>query len=342
MMNEKHLQSLLICRLGGAALSEEAARELMEAWLAGEVPAALSGALLVAIAPLAITAGELAAMAKTLQEAAGAAPTGLPVLLDTCGTGGDGLGTFNISTAVAFVAAACGVPVAKHGARSASSRVGSADVLEHLGVHLSQERARVRAALDAVGITFLFAPGWHPALKAVAPVRRELGIRTVFNLLGPLVNPLVPTAQVLGVYHPSLVAPMAEALERLGRERFLVVHGGGGLDECSLTGPTALAGNLSGPICGSRLHPEELGLAAAPLEALAGGDVAENADILRRVLQGKGSRAQSEVVILNTAAALVAAGAAAGWMAGVTLARDCLADGAPWAKCEALIRFGNT
>ncbi len=333
------MQNLLAQRLAGEPLDAESAGWLMECWLTGEVPAALSGAMLVAMAPESVTDGELAAMARVLERACAEEPAGLPVLLDTCGTGGDGLGTFNISTAVAFVAAACSVPVAKHGARSATSRVGSADVLEHLGLDLSQERAHVRAALFEVGITFLFAPGWHPALKAVAPVRRELGVRTIFNLLGPLVNPLAPTAQVLGVYRRALVPQLAGALTLLGRNRFIVVHGSGGLDECAISGPTWAAVGTETGSTEMVIEPEALGLTLAPASALAGGDVAENARILRSVLQGKGTQAQSEVVTLNSAAGLLAAGAVTSWEAGIEQARSCLLDGAPWQKFEQLLRF---
>ncbi|AGY60389.1 anthranilate phosphoribosyltransferase [Gloeobacter kilaueensis] len=342
-MDARRLQSLLARRLEGEALSEQAAQELMTAWLAGSVPPVLSGALLAALSPIQIAAEELAAMARILQQAAHTAPaTGLPVVLDTCGTGGDGLSTFNISTAVAFVCAACGVPVAKHGARSASGRVGSADVLEYLGIQLSLDPARVGAALHEVGITFLFAPGWHPALRTMAPIRRELGIRTLFNLLGPLVNPLAPTAQVLGVYHPALVPSIAKALALLERQRFLVVHGEPGLDECSLSGSTTVIGNLEGVLAASTIHPEQFGLQPASIAELVGGDVPENAAILREVLLGKGTPAQAAVVVLNAAAGLLAAGAVSTWQSGIAQAQECLEAGAAWQKCEALIRFTRT
>jgi anthranilate phosphoribosyltransferase len=212
-------------------------------------------------------------------------------------------------------------------------------VLESLGLDLSLDREAARAALAEVGITFLFAPGWHPALKAVAPVRRELGIRTVFNLLGPLVNPLAPTAQVIGVYRRDLVGRMAAALAILGRPRFAVVHGTPGLDECSLAGPTWVARSTGGRIVEETIRPEELGLTPAPIEALAGGDLSDNAAILRAVLQGRGNPAQRDVVALNAGAALLVADAAPTLEAGVAHALACLADGAPWRTFERLCAF---
>jgi anthranilate phosphoribosyltransferase len=329
-------QTLLAQRLAGEALSAEQATWLMDQWLVGAIPPALSGALLIALAPLTVQPTELAAMAAALQRAAGAEPAGLPVLIDTCGTGGDSLGTFNISTAVAFVAAACGVKVAKHGSRSASSRVGSADVLEALGLNLSLGAGQARLALETVGITFLFAPGWHPALKHLAPVRRELGIRTIFNLLGPLVNPLVPTGQVLGVYHRELVPRLASVLGKLGRQKYLVVHGSPGLDECTTTGPTWVAWGDGETIRELVIDPEVFGLQLASVADLRGGDVGENAAILKSVLQGKGTRAQTEIVALNAAAALLVAGKVDTWEMGISEALQCIASGIPWQKLEQL------
>lgn len=330
-------QSLLVQRLAGEALSAEQATWLMDQWLMGAIPPALSGALLIALAPLTVQPVELAAMAVALQRAAGAEPAGLPVLVDTCGTGGDSLGTFNISTAVAFVAAACGVKVAKHGSRSASSRVGSADVLETLGLNLGLSHVQARFALETVGITFLFAPGWHPALKHLAPVRRELGIRTIFNLLGPLVNPLVPTGQVLGVYHRELVPRLAAVLGALGRQKYLVVHGSPGLDECTTTGPTWVVWGDGETVRELIIDPEALDLQIASIADLRGGDLKENAAILKAVLQGKGTRPQTEIVALNTAAALLVAGKVDTWEEGVSEALQCIGSGLPWQKLEQLI-----
>ncbi|NJK35997.1 MAG: anthranilate phosphoribosyltransferase [Oscillatoriales cyanobacterium SM2_2_1] len=214
-------------------LTAEQSQTLMTGWLNGLVPPEVSGALLAVWQCQGVTAAELAAMARVLQsQSAGAGDPQRAI--DTCGTGGDGADTFNISTAVAFVVAAAGVKVAKHGNRAVSSRSGSADVLEALGVNLAAPRDRIHQALEEVGITFLFAPHWHPAMKAVAPVRQALKIRTVFNLLGPLVNPLQPTMQVLGVYHRDLIGAIAGALQELGRERAVVLHSREGLDEAGL------------------------------------------------------------------------------------------------------------
>jgi anthranilate phosphoribosyltransferase len=320
------------------SLTQEQATSLMRGWLEGEIPSALSGAILVALEAKQVTAAELAGMALVLQ--APPIDRALPVI-DTCGTGGDGASTFNISTAVAFVAAAAGVKVAKHGNRSASSRVGSADVLEALGIQLTAPFDRVSAALDAVGITFLFAPGWHPAMKAVAPIRQELKIRTVFNLLGPLVNPLRPTGQIIGVFTPHLLETIAEALGMLGTQQAIVLHGRERLDEAGLGDATDLAILTNGQVQLTSIHPEELGVTPAPITALKGGDVAENAAILTAVLQGQGTEAQRDAVALNAGLALqvgnlVPLGA---HQQGVELAKLVLSSGAAWDKLTRLAKF---
>jgi anthranilate phosphoribosyltransferase len=257
-------------------------------------------------------------------------------LVDTCGTGGDGANTFNISTAVAFVAAACGAHVAKHGNRSASGRVGSADVLEAAGLNLKAPAQQVIAALEPAGVTFLFAPGWHPALVGLAPLRRALGVRTVFNLLGPLVNPLRPDTQVLGVGAADLLDPMAEALARLGLQRAVVVHGHGGLDEASLSGPSQLRLIEAGVVRSETLDPTAVGLEQAPMQALVGGDVDCNRAILEAVLQGRASHAQRDVVALNAALVLWAAGVADSVAAAVPMALEAMASGAAWQRLDRL------
>ena len=231
-----NLTELLQQLLDRQSLSQERAAALMTGWLEETIPPVMSGAILAAIQAKGVSADELAGMARVLKNQSlqnKAIAHAVPVI-DTCGTGGDGASTFNISTAVAFVAAAAGVKVAKHGNRSASSKVGSADVLEYLGIQLTAASERVQAALDEVGITFLFAPGWHPAMKSVVPIRKTLKIRTVFNLLGPLVNPLCPTGQVIGVYDPIFIDSMAEALNKLGIDKAIVLHGREKLDEACL------------------------------------------------------------------------------------------------------------
>ena len=331
--------TLLQQLLNREPLSPDQAEALMGAWLREEWPPALAGGILVALQAKGVTAAELAAMAQVVQaQAVGADLTEIPPCLDTCGTGGDGAGTFNISTAVAFVAAAAGVPVAKHGNRSASSRVGSADVLEALGLRLHPGVERAVAALREVGITFLFAPGWHPAMKAVAGLRQTLKIRTVFNLIGPLVNPLRPQYQVLGVYRAELLPVMAEALQRLGRRRAVVLHGREGLDEAGLGDGTDMMPVGQEP---QTLDPQAWGLTLAPVTALAGGDVGENAAILQNVLQGRGTPAQRDVVALNSGIALWTAERVDSIGAGIALAQDILASGAAWDKLQALVRVSQ-
>lgn len=323
------------------SLSPTQAADLMRGWLSETVPPVLSGAILAAIQAKGVSADELAGMAQVLQTQAVSSPhTPHPVpLIDTCGTGGDGAGTFNISTAVAFVAAAAGVAVAKHGNRSASSRVGSADVLEALGVNLAAPAERIRLAVQEVGITFLFAPGWHPALKVVAPLRRTLKVRTVFNLLGPLVNPMRPTGQVIGVFDAALIQTVAKALKQLGTERAIVLHGRERLDEAGLGDLTDLAVLVDGQIQQVALNPLDFGLEAAPLEAIAGGGVEENAAILKSVLQGRGTQAQRDVVALNAALALEVGGVVDSPSKGVAVAKEVLSSGNAWNKLEDLVKF---
>lgn len=341
-MTTVFLRQTLENLLQGRALTQAQAKQLMQLWLGNKIPDSFSGAILAALRAKGATAEELTGMAQVLQEASetsvmAPAPEGT---IDTCGTGGDGAGTFNISTSVAFVAAACGVSVAKHGGRSASGKVGSADVLEFLGIDLQAPPQKIRAALDEVGITFLFAPGWHPAMKSVAPIRRELGIRTVFNLLGPLVNPLHPTGQVVGVYQESLLPTVAQTLRNLGRARGLVVFGLEGLDEAGLAAPTSVVRFHQDLFFSERIEPEALGIPGAPPEAIAGGETVEdNAQIMKIVLQGKGMQAQTDVVALNTSAALLVAGRVDSWQAGYLQAKECLLSGAPWEKLEALVKY---
>lgn len=332
--------SLLQQLLDRESLSQGQAAALMQGWLAEAVPPALSGALLVALQSKGVSATELAGMARVLQQQA-AAPTVVSTtpLIDTCGTGGDGASTFNISTAVAFVAAAAGVPVAKHGNRSASSRVGSADVLEALGINLGAPTEKIRSAVEAVGITFLFAPGWHPALKAVAPIRQLLKVRTVFNLLGPLVNPLRPSGQVIGVYDSRLLETIAQALRELGTQRAIVLHGRERLDEAGLGDLTDLAILSDQQVRSETIDPKTLGLAPASLESLRGGDVQTNAEILQAVLQGKGTQAQQDVVVLNAALALQVGEAAPSYSQGIAIAKEVLATGAAWDTLERLVKF---
>ena len=342
-MTDTHWPALLQQLLDRHSLSQVQASQLMQGWLKEEIPPVLSGAILAAIQAKGVSAEELAGMAQVLQ--AQSLQQNLikhsQPLVDTCGTGGDGSSTFNISTAVAFVVAAAGVKVAKHGNRSASSKVGSADVLEALGINLTAPSEKVSAAVEAVGITFLFAPGWHPALKSVAPLRKTLNIRTIFNLLGPLVNPLRPTGQVIGVYDAQFLTPIAEALAVLGTSKAMIVHGRERLDEAGLGDITDIALLTNNQVNLSTLNPEKLNLTPAPISELKGGDLIENTDILRNVLQGKGTLAQVEAVALNASLALQV-GEAVTWgnhQQGIETAKDILKSGLAWQKLEALVDF---
>ncbi|MBF2047112.1 MAG: anthranilate phosphoribosyltransferase [Elainella sp. C42_A2020_010] len=333
------------------SLTTTQAAALMQGWLDETIPSILSGAILAALQMKGVAASELAGMAQVLQSQSRSKDlpiAGLPnPLIDTCGTGGDRASTFNISTATAFVAAAAGVAVAKHGNRAASSKVGSADVLEALGVNLAAAPERIAAAVQEVGITFLFAPGWHPALKSVAPLRKTLKVRTIFNLLGPLVNPLPITGQVMGVFDAAVVPIVAEALQQLGRQEAIVLHGREKLDEVGLADATDLAVLSQGQIHSMALDPQALGLGTASLDQLRGGEVADNAAILQAVLQGKGTAAQQDVVAVNAALALKVAGVVtadaddptAVYRQGVSLAKEILASGAAWRKLEELVAF---
>ncbi len=324
------------------SLSPDQATHLMTGLLNEEIPHPLATAILIALQMKGVCADELAGMARVLrsQSLHTSDLTALPSpRIDTCGTGGDGASTFNISTAVAFTAAAAGLAVVKHGSRSASSKVGSADVLEGLGLNLGTDPAKIRAAVTEVGVTFLFAPGWHPAMKAVAPLRQMLKVRTIFNLMGPLVNPLQPTGQVIGVFGPEVLPAMAEALNQLGIDRAIVLHGREKLDEAGLGDLTDLAILQNNQVEMSAIDPQALGLAKAPIAALKGGDLTENMAILTAVLQGKGTPAQTDAVALNTAMALQVGNKVPDTAAGVALAKDVLKSGAAWDKLESLVKF---
>ncbi len=260
------------------------------------------------------------------------------MLVDTCGTGGDARGSFNISTTAAFVVAGAGVHVAKHGNRSISSQCGSADVLEALGVNINLPPERVGAAIEQVGIGFLFAPALHTAMKHAMKARSELRTRTVFNLLGPLTNPAGASAQVLGVYEASATELLARALAELGSTRAFVVHGADGLDEISLSGETQVAELRDGQVTNYTIVPEDFGLRRAPLESIAGGDAKTNAKILRSVLKGE-LGPHREIVQANAAAALVAAACATDFLDGVRIAAQSIDSGAAQTKLESLIAF---
>lgn len=341
--NSVNFTSLLQQLLDRESLSQVQAAQLMGGWLRAEIPEVLSGAILAAIQAKGVSATELAGMAQVLkQQSLQQDSLSYPYpVIDTCGTGGDGSSTFNISTAVAFVAAAAGIKVAKHGNRSASSKVGSADVLEYLGVDLAAPPEKVTAAVENVGVTFLFARGWHPAMKSVAPLRSTLKIRTVFNLLGPLVNPLGPTGQVIGVYSSQFINSMAEALNLLGIENAIVLHGREKLDEAGLGDLTDLAMVNRGQITSATIDPTTLDLKPASLRELKGGEIEENAAILRNVLQGKGTAAQQDAVALNASLALQVGELVpfGNHQQGVTTAKEIIDSGVAWSKLEELVSF---
>jgi anthranilate phosphoribosyltransferase len=258
--------------------------------------------------------------------------------VDTCGTGGDASGTFNISTATALAIAGAGVRVAKHGNRSISSKCGSADVMEALGVNINLPPARIAACLRETGVAFLFAPAMHSAMKYVHPARRQLQLRTVFNLLGPLTNPARASAQVVGVYSSDLVEKLAEALSELGLRRALVVHGRDGLDEITISGPSKVAEVRNGQVRVYEVAPEDFGLQRAPLDDIAGGDAQQNAAIIRAILDGERS-CRRDVVLLNAAAALVAAGHADHIGDAVPLAAYAIDSGHARQRLQLLVEF---
>ncbi len=314
--------------------------ELFGRLMDGELSEAMKAALLVGLAMKGEAASEIAGAAAAMRRRVIPIPHRRRRVVDTCGTGGDGKGTFNVSTAAALVAAAAGVPIAKHGNRSVSSRSGSADVLAALGVDVGIDPETAGRAVDEIGIAFLFAPRLHPAMKEVMPVRRELGVRTIFNVLGPLTNPAGARRQVIGVYAEPLVEVLARVLAELGSEHALVVHGTDGLDEITTTGPTHVAEVRRGEVEIRQLDPRGLGLAAARPEDLAGGTPEENAAALREVLAGRDGPL-ADITALNAAAALYVGGRAEDLAAGLEQARGAIASGAAAHKLEQLCRAGE-
>ena len=341
------------------SLDRNEAREVMSEVLGGQCSDAQIAALLIALRMKGETVEEIVGFAEAIRAAAAPLPirgtealavsgTGRDALaeesllesslVDTSGTGGDASGTFNISTATALVTAGAGVRVAKHGNRSISSKCGSADVVEALGINIQLSPERAAQCLREVGICFLYAPNLHPAMKQVQAVRRELRMRTMFNLLGPLTNPARASGQVVGVYSLDLVEKLAEALSMLGLHRALVVHGLDGLDEITITGPTRVAEVREGSVRSYEVEPEEFGMARATLQEISGGDATENAAIIRAVLGGEKSP-RRDVVLLNSGAALVAAGRADRIADAVPLAAQSIDSGAAAGKLDALARF---
>ncbi|MNK45613.1 Anthranilate phosphoribosyltransferase 2 [compost metagenome] len=331
------ISQVLLQLMEGQSLTRLDAAALMDRVFAGEATPAQVAAVLTALKLKGETPEEVAGFADAMRAHALAFPL-VGEGIDTCGTGGDRAGTFNLSTTVAFLAAGAGLKVAKHGGRSASSKTGGADVLEALGVDIEMSPDTAARCLDRHGVTFLFAPRYHPAMRHVAPVRRELGIPTVFNVLGPLCNPSKPLRQVLGVYRPELVDLVSQALLELGSTHAMVVHGLSGLDELTLDGPTLVAELKDGGIRRYEVHPRDVGLAEAPISALAGGDALSNARIIQDLLSGIERGPRRDAALLNAAAALQVGGLAATLQEGVALARESLDSGRALDKLNCLVK----
>ena len=326
--------------VSGRSLGMEEAAGVMREVMEGEATPAQLGAFLTALRVKGETAQEMAGMAAVMREKALRVEVEGP-LVDTCGTGGDGKGSFNVSTAAAFVAAASGLKVAKHGNRAASGTCGSADVLEALGVKIDLGPEGVRRCIQEVGFGFMFAPTFHPAMRHTAPVRRELGIRTVFNVLGPLTNPAGARRQLLGVADAALGDKMAEVLRLLGSDRSMVVHGEDGLDELTL-GANNLVWEVREDVVRSySVSPKELELPMVSIDQIKGGDKQENAGMLRRLFQGERGPVWN-VVLLNSAAVLVVGGKARDLAEGISLAREVIDSGAPLGTVDALVELSQS
>lgn len=328
----------------GYIFTRAEAEAVMEELLSGRVETAEIVRLLTALNQRPVEVQELAGFARVMRRNATrvfAEGEARPArMVDTCGTGGDGSNTFNISTAAAIVAAAAGARVAKHGNRAASSRSGSADVLEALGVRIDLPFERYGRAIREIGIGFLFAQAAHTATRHAAPARKQIGVRTIFNLLGPLTNPAGAQSQVLGVFSAEVIDLVAATLAELGVEHAFVVHGAGGLDEISLAGETQIAEVKHGAVRRFTVTPEEIGVARAPLESLRGGTAAENAATIRSVLAGE-TGPPRDIVVINAAAALVAAGIAPSFREAANLAGEAISSGAAADRLAALVAFTN-
>jgi anthranilate phosphoribosyltransferase len=334
------IQHALQRLLDGHDLTRDEARAVMDAIMGGEATPAQIGGFLVALRLKGETADEIAGCAEAMREHVLSVHPQRDDLVDTAGTGGDGANTYNISTAAALVAAAAGAGVAKHGNRAASSATGAADVLEALGFTLELPRGRIEQSIDELGFGFLFAQAHHPAMRHAAPVRRELATRTVFNVLGPLTNPAGARAQLVGVYSPSIVRTIADALVRLGARRAYVVHGAGGIDELSPTGPNLVCEVVNGTVREYELDPTSLGIPRADVAELRGGGPAHNARALREVLEG-GNGGHRSAVLLNAAGAIAAGGHADNLREGLEAAREAIDSGAAATRLDELVAFSR-
>lgn len=315
---------------------------LMRQIMTGEVSPTLIAAILIGLRVKKETVGEIAAAAMVMRELSMKVPVdNTQTLVDTCGTGGDGAHTFNISTASMFVAAAAGARVAKHGGRASSSQSGSADVLEALGVNLNLTPAQVSTCIEQVGVGFMFAPNHHSAMKHAAPVRRELGVRTMFNILGPLTNPAGAANQVMGVFHADLVGILARVLKELGSRNVMVVHGRDGLDELSISGDTFVGELRDGEVKEYTLHPSDFGLAVHALDTLRVADVQASRDMLLAALDGTLPPAR-DIVLLNAGASLCVSGVADSLRDGVDRAREAIESGAARQRLDKLVELSRS
>lgn len=322
-------------------LSQQQAYESVLAIMSGKVSEPLISSFLTALRMKGETTSEITGAVQAMREVATRISTKHQNVIDTCGTGGDGLGTFNISTVSAIVASAAGAFVAKHGNRAISSKCGSADVLKALGVNIDIPKEKVENCLDELGIAFLFAPMLHSAMKYAAPVRRELGFRTVFNILGPLTNPASATRQVIGVFNAALTETLAQVLKDLGTERALVVHGIDGIDEISTIGETQISEIRDDKINSYTFNCEDAGIQKTNLKEILGGDAETNALIVQTILNGK-SGAPKDIVLLNAGAALFVADKVDSIKEGVVLARETIGNGSAKKKLQELIEFTNS
>ena len=321
------------------SLSEKEMRSVFGAIMSGRATPAQIGAFITVLRMKGETVDEIAGAVRVMREKALKVKAGGTVL-DTCGTGGSGIDTFNISTAAAFVVAACGVKVAKHGNRAASSRSGSADVLEALGVKIDIPPALVEKCIKEIGVGFMFAPVFHGAMKHASGPRRDVGVRTIFNMIGPLSNPASASCQVMGVYEPALTEVMANVLKKLGTKRAYVVHGGDGLDEATLTGYTRISELRNGRVRTFRVSPQDFGLKKASIRTLLGGGAEKNAVIIKDILSGK-KGPRRDIVLMNAALGLMAAGKASGFKQGVRTAAGAVDSGMAMEKLGLLVKMTN-
>jgi len=333
------MKSLIATVAAGDPLSAAAAERAFDIIMSGDATPSQMGGLLMALRVRGETVEELVGAARAMRSKMTTVKAPAHAI-DTCGTGGDGKGTYNVSTAAAFVVAACGVPVAKHGNRAVSSKSGAADVLAALGVNLDAERSVVEHALEATGTCFLLAPHYHSAMRHVGPTRVELGTRTIFNLLGPVSNPAKVRRQVLGVFSPAWVEPLAHVLKELGHERAWVVHGADGLDELSTTGASQVAEVRHGQVRRFEVTPADAGLPEAKLEDLKGGDAERNAHVMRAMLDGEHGPFR-DIVLMASAAALVVADKADNLKAGAAMAAEAVDSGGARKVLEGLVAITN-